>query len=40
MQNDKTLADYHVPQGCKAMIAIEGAKLRSGKLDRDHPYWN
>ena len=40
MADDKTLADYGVPPGCKAMIAIERAKLESGKPDMDSPYWN
>jgi hypothetical protein len=27
-------------QGCKCMIAIEGAKLELGKPDPDSAYWN
>ncbi|GMH39419.1 hypothetical protein BSKO_07317 [Bryopsis sp. KO-2023] len=40
MHNDKKLEDYHVPPGCKCMIAIEQAKLDSGKPDPDSAYWN
>eukprot|EP00210_Caulerpa_lentillifera_P002979 g2844.t1 len=40
MENNKTLEEYHVPPGCKCMIAIETAKLNSGKPDRDSAYWN
>eukprot|EP00879_Flechtneria_rotunda_P005612 GHRR01005908.1.p1 GENE.GHRR01005908.1~~GHRR01005908.1.p1 ORF type:complete len:167 (+),score=52.41 GHRR01005908.1:99-599(+) len=39
MDDDKHLADYHVPPGCKVMIAIEAAKLGAAP-DPDSPYWN
>ncbi|KAG2434818.1 hypothetical protein HXX76_007703 [Chlamydomonas incerta] len=38
--NDKPMAEYHVPPGCQCLIAIEGAKLDSGKPDPDSAYWN
>jgi hypothetical protein len=28
------------PQGCKVMLALEKAKLESGRPDPDSPYWN
>ncbi|KAL4432226.1 hypothetical protein ABPG77_005988 [Micractinium sp. CCAP 211/92] len=40
MANGRTLADYHVPPGCKCLIAIEKAKLELGKPDPDSAYWN
>jgi hypothetical protein len=40
MANEKKLAEYHVPPGCKCLIAIEGAKLKLGKPDPDSAYWN
>eukprot|EP00889_Picochlorum_renovo_P003820 jgi/Picre1/30850/NNA_006209.t1 len=40
MANDKTLETYHVPPGCKCLIAIEGKKLELGKPDKDSAYWN
>ena len=40
MENDKTLESYHVPPGCKCLIAIEKAKLELGKPDKDSAYWN
>lgn len=40
MEDDKTLAHYHVPPGCKVMLAIERAKLDSGLPDPDSAYWN
>eukprot|EP00775_Hariotina_reticulata_P011179 gene11179-11329_t len=39
MQDDKQLQDYHVPPGCKTMIAIEAAKL-GAKPDPNSAYWN
>ena len=40
MEDDRPLAEYRVPAGCKTMIAIERALLDSGKLPKDHAYWN
>jgi hypothetical protein len=40
MENDKTLASYHVPPGCKCMIAAEKAKIEQGLPDKDSAYWN
>lgn len=40
MEDDKKLANYFVPPGCKCLIAIERAKLELGKPDRDSAYWN
>ena len=40
MADDLTLADFHVPPGCKCMIAIDARKLASGKPDADDAYWN
>ncbi|KAK9868786.1 hypothetical protein WJX84_008270 [Apatococcus fuscideae] len=40
MEDHKQLKDYHVPPGCSVMIAIETAKLLSGKPDPDSAYWN
>ncbi|CAG9466518.1 unnamed protein product [Pedinophyceae sp. YPF-701] len=39
MDNDRKLSEYRVPPGCRCLIAIEGAKLRSGKPDMDSAYW-
>ena len=39
MAHDRKLEDYHVPPGCKVMIAIETAKLFT-KPDPDSAYWN
>jgi len=39
MAADKKLEEYHVPPGCKTMIAIETAKLFA-KPDPDSAYWN
>lgn len=39
MKNELKLDDYRVPPGCKCCIAVEGAKLRSGKPDIDSAYW-
>lgn len=39
MADDKPLAEYHVPPGCKVLVAVEAAKL--GALpDPDSAYWN
>ena len=38
--NDAPLSKYHVPPGCKCLIAIERAKLELGKPDPDSAYWN
>lgn len=39
MQDDKLLSDYHVPPGCKVLVAVEAAQL--GALpDADSAYWN
>jgi len=41
MEPAKKLEEYHVPPGCKVMIAIERAKLQPGaKPDPDSAYWN
>ena len=40
LENDRPLRESRVPAGCKALLAVEGALLRSGRLPRDHPYWN
>ena len=40
MANDKTLASYHVPPGCKCMSAAEKAKIEQGLPDKDSAYWN
>lgn len=40
MANDKTLASYHVPPGCKCIIAAEKAKIEQGLPDKDSAYWN
>lgn len=40
MENAAPLYKYHVPPGCKCMIAIEGEKLKLGKPDPDSAYWN
>lgn len=40
MENGRTFASYHVPPGCKTMIAIEGAKLAARRPDPDSAYWN
>ena len=34
------LTTYHVPPGCQCLIAIERAKLESGRPDPDAAYWN
>ncbi|KAL3136487.1 hypothetical protein ABBQ38_005741 [Trebouxia sp. C0009 RCD-2024] len=39
MADDKLLRDYHVPPGCKCLIAIETAKLFT-KPPPDSAYWN
>uniref|UniRef100_A0A383WL67 Ubiquitin-like domain-containing protein n=1 Tax=Tetradesmus obliquus TaxID=3088 RepID=A0A383WL67_TETOB len=39
MEDDQPLAAYHVPPGCKVMVAIEAAKL-SAPQDPDSAYWN
>ncbi|KAG2490862.1 hypothetical protein HYH03_010780 [Edaphochlamys debaryana] len=38
--NERPMADYHVPPGCQCLIAIERAKLLSGKPDPDAAFWN
>lgn len=39
MADDKPLSEYHVPPGCKVLVAVEAAKL--GALpDPDSAYWN
>jgi hypothetical protein len=39
MEDDKPLSAYHVPPGCKVLVAVEAAKL--GALpDPDSAYWN
>lgn len=39
MDNDQPLSAYHVPPGCKVLVAVEAAKL--GALpDADSAYWN
>ena len=40
MADDRALAEYHVPPGCKTMIAIDRRILDSGKPDPDSAYWN
>ncbi len=40
MANDKTLASYNVPPGCKCLIAAEKAKIEQGLPDKDSAYWN
>ena len=41
MDPARKLETYHVPPGCKVMIAIEKAKLAPGaKPDPDSAYWN
>jgi hypothetical protein len=40
MADEAPLAAYRVPPGCQALIAIERAKLESGKPDPDSAYWN
>ena len=40
MADSDQLAKYHVPPGCKCLIAIERAKLVLGKPDPDSAYWN
>lgn len=39
MEDDQQLSAYHVPPGCKVMVAIEAAKL-SAPQDPDSAYWN
>lgn len=39
MEDDKPLSHYHVPPGCKVMIALEAAKLGAAP-DPDSAYWN
>jgi hypothetical protein len=39
MEDDQPLSAYHVPPGCKVLVAVEAAKL--GALpDPDSAYWN
>lgn len=39
MDDEKPLSAYHVPPGCKVLVAVEAAKL--GALpDPDSAYWN
>lgn len=39
MEDDRPLSAYHVPPGCKVLVAVEAAKL--GALpDPDSAYWN
>mmetsp|Transcript_40099 Transcript_40099/g.55717 ORF Transcript_40099/g.55717 Transcript_40099/m.55717 type:complete len:155 (+) Transcript_40099:111-575(+) len=40
MADDLTLREYHVPPGCKTMIAIDKRKILAGKPDADSAYWN
>lgn len=40
MADGVALGEYHVPPGCKCMIAIDAALLKSGKPDADSAYWN
>ena len=40
MADDLPLRDYHVPPGCKTMIAIDKRKILAGKPDADSAYWN
>jgi hypothetical protein len=40
MANARTLASYGVPPGCKVMLCVAAAKLRSGKPGPESPYWN
>mmetsp|Transcript_13951 Transcript_13951/g.16839 ORF Transcript_13951/g.16839 Transcript_13951/m.16839 type:complete len:155 (+) Transcript_13951:90-554(+) len=40
MADDLPLSDYHVPPGCKTMIAIDKRLLESGRPDPDSAYWN
>lgn len=39
MQDNRTLAAYGVPPGCKVLIAVEAAAL-GRQPDSDSPYWN
>ncbi|KAK3269398.1 hypothetical protein CYMTET_22154 [Cymbomonas tetramitiformis] len=39
MAEDLSLAEYHVPPGCKTMLAIDVRKLIAGKPDADSAYW-
>ena len=38
--DNKSMADYHVPPGCQCLIAIDAAKVKRGKPDPDSAYWN
>eukprot|EP00241_Pyramimonas_parkeae_P009616 CAMPEP_0114228922 /NCGR_PEP_ID=MMETSP0058-20121206/2618_1 /TAXON_ID=36894 /ORGANISM="Pyramimonas parkeae, CCMP726" /LENGTH=128 /DNA_ID=CAMNT_0001339935 /DNA_START=501 /DNA_END=884 /DNA_ORIENTATION=+ len=39
MADDLPLRDYHVPPGCKTMIAIDKRKILAGRPDADSAYW-
>lgn len=39
MDDAVALKEYHVPPGCKVMIAIDAALLASGKPDANSAYW-
>ena len=40
MADGDALTDYHVPPGCKCMIAIDCRLLESRKPDPDSAYWS
>eukprot|EP00878_Enallax_costatus_P045881 GHUV01055403.1.p2 GENE.GHUV01055403.1~~GHUV01055403.1.p2 ORF type:complete len:123 (+),score=45.04 GHUV01055403.1:1487-1855(+) len=39
MDDDQLLSSYHVPLGCKVLVAIEAAKL-GAPPEPDSAYWN
>lgn len=39
MDDDQLLSEYHVPPGCKVLVAIEAAKL-GAPPEPDSAFWN